>query len=164
MRRRNGKVEETWIQSVNIYQVIPAENIWIRSKTISSSSTLHHRGKTRWNIFTFLRQPTRLLILFRCSFSPFPSLPAKIPTLWKTIISSVEIKKHADDQPWCKQVEPADSFPPFAVHTVHCHCHLFYDWCLCFHNCLPFLHIWTKHPKTSIYACMLFLMQSILKV
>ena len=24
---RNGKVEETWIQSVNIYQVIPAENI-----------------------------------------------------------------------------------------------------------------------------------------
>ena len=55
----------------------------------------HHREectKTRWNIFTFLRQPTRLLILFRCSFSPFPSLPAKIPTLWKTIISCVEIK------------------------------------------------------------------------
>ena len=69
------KAGKTWIQSVNIYQVIPATNISIdRSKTTSSPS------------LTFLRQPTRLLILFRCSFSPVPSVPARMPTLWGDLI------------------------------------------------------------------------------
>ena len=69
------KAGKTWIQSVNIYQVIPATNISIdRSKTTSSSS------------LTFLRQPTRLFILFRCSFSPVPSVPARMPTLWGDLI------------------------------------------------------------------------------
>ena len=53
---------------------------------LSDQKQYHHLHcsfkKTR---ITFFRQPTRLLILFRCSFSPFPSLPARIPTLCKKI-------------------------------------------------------------------------------
>ena len=72
------KAGKTWIQSVNIYQVIPATNISIdRSKTTSSSS------------LTFLRQPTRLFILFRCPFSPVPSVPARMPTLWGDLIIGI---------------------------------------------------------------------------
>ena len=77
---RNGKVEETWIQSVNIYQVIPAEN----SDQIKNNIIIVTRTRT-----TFFRQPTRLFILFRCSFSPFPSLPARIPTLDKSCIADI---------------------------------------------------------------------------